>query len=133
MRKWRALLLITLLAGCAAPASPTPGVVSCQPYGYSPAPVAFSFAPGPVTSSSAERTAVALFRSCGASDLTTTISGLTSSVSPATGARLGPNAGQSVWLVQIDATATDQGGSYQSHYLIEVNQATGVPTVIGYG
>jgi hypothetical protein len=46
----------------------------------------------------------------------------------------GPNAGEAVWLVQVDATITEPGGtSYESHLVIEVNQATGVPTVIGIG
>lgn len=132
MRLSLILLPVALLTGCAGPASPAPGVVSCQPYGYSPAPIAFTFAPGPVTSSSAEQTAVALFRSCGASAPASTISDLRSSVSSATGGP-GPNAGQPVWLVQIDATSTDPGASYGSHYLVEVNQATGVPTLIAYG
>jgi hypothetical protein len=44
--------------------------------------------------------------------------------------KLGPNAGQAVWLIQVDATVT-AAVSIRVAYLIEVNQATGVPTFIG--
>jgi hypothetical protein len=130
------LLLVFGCASCAAPAatptrsSPAAGVISCQPYGYTPAPIAFSFPPGPVTASAAEETAVALFHACEASPIT----GLTSSSSATTGIKVGPNHGQAVWLVRVDATITESSGtSYQSHFLIEVNQATGLPTVTAYG
>jgi hypothetical protein len=43
------------------------------------------------------------------------------------------NAGQAVWLVQIDTTECVKGGAYPGHYLVEVNQATGVPTLVAYG
>ena len=118
--------------GCAGPAGQPVGSVSCQPFGYTPAPIAFSFAPGSVDASRAEETAVALYRACHGS--AGTVSNLTSSTSSATGSFGGPNAGQSVWQVQVSATVTDpSGATYQSHYWIEVNQSTGVPTLIAYG
>ena len=131
MRHSWLLLVPALFAGCA---SPMPTDISCQPYGYSPAPITFSFAPGPVTASVAEQTAVALFESCSASDAATTITDLTSTVGAAAGAP-GPNAGQDVWLVKVDATVADSfsGATYPSHFLIEVNQGTGIPTIVGYG
>lgn len=114
--------------------STTPsGQISCQPLGYTPAPIAFSFAPGRLDGAAAEETAVALFRAC--QRPTATISELTSSSVAATGTPSGPNAGQAVWRVQVDATVSEAspGGIYQSHFLIEVNEATGIPTVVGYG
>lgn len=131
------LLSVAVLLGCAntpsPPPSPPPGVISCQPFGYTPAPIPFSFAPGRVTASAAEQTAVALFRACLLP--TATISDLTSSSVAATGSPHGPNAGQAVWRVQVDATITDAstGEGHQSHFVIEVNEATGVPTVVAYG
>lgn len=132
MRRLWVLLPIAVLLACTNAPNGSPVAISCQPYGYTPAPIAFSFPPGPVTSSAAEETAVALFRSCqGPSSVTA----LTSSSKATTGIKTGPNTGQAVWLVQVDSTITEPspGASYQSHFLIEVNQATGVPTVIGYG
>jgi hypothetical protein len=132
MRRLWVLLPIALLLGCTSTPTASPAAISCQPYGYTPAPIAFSFPVGPVTAAVAEETAVALFRSCqGPSSITA----LTSSSKASAGMKVGPNAGQAVWLVQLDATITEPspGSSYQSHFLIEVNQATGVPTVIGYG
>jgi hypothetical protein len=63
------------------------------------------------------------------------ITGLTSASEAATGTPSGPNAGQPVWRVRVDATVTlaSPGGEFESHFLIEVNQATGAPTVVGYG
>jgi hypothetical protein len=132
MRRFWVVLAIALLLGCASGPSGSAAAISCQPYGYTPAPIAFSFPPGPVASSVAEQTAVALFRSC---HEPSSITALTSSSKAKTGIKVGPNAGQAVWLVQVDATITDAspGSSYQSHFLIEVNQTTGVPTVVGYG
>ncbi len=131
------LVPLTLLAGCASPSTPGPAQVSCQPYGDSPVPITFDFAHGAATAASAEETAVALIRSCAAtpdaSSLTITITDLTSSVTGSTGEPTGPNAGQAVWLVQIDTTETVAGGTYQAHYLVEVNQGTGVPTLVAYG
>jgi hypothetical protein len=126
------MLPMALLLGCTSGPSGSPVAISCQPYGYTPAPISLSFPPGPVTASAAEQTAVALFRSCqGPSSVTA----LTSSSKASTGLKTGPNAGQAVWLVQVDATITEAspGASYGSHFLIEVNQTTGVPTVIAYG
>jgi hypothetical protein len=126
-------MVVVALLGCATPLSPASGPTSCQPLGYSPAPVPFSFPPGPVSSATAEQTAVALFRACELPNVTE----LTSNAVAATGTSGGPNAGRPVWRVQVDATVTpsDQspGEGYRSHFLIEVNQATGVPTLIAYG
>jgi hypothetical protein len=49
--------------------------------------------------------------------------------------RGGPNADEPVWLVTVDATVTEEspGTNEPSHVLIEVNQATGVPTIVGSG
>jgi hypothetical protein len=131
------LLPLTLLAGCANTANTGPVQVSCQPYGYNPVPIAFSFAAGLATAASAEQTAVALIRSCAAtpdaSSITITITDLTSNVRDGTGEPGGPSAGQAVWLVQIDTTEAVKGVPYQAHYLVEVNQATGVPTLVAYG
>jgi hypothetical protein len=124
---------MAFLLGCTSTPRPTSGAISCQPFGYTPAPIAFSFASGPVTSSAAEQTAVALFRACVLP--TSTITELMSSSVAATGTPTGPNAGQPVWRVQVDATVNEPspGGVYQSHFWIEVSQATGVPTVVAYG
>lgn len=126
-------LPLVLLLGCSSTPSQTPVAISCQPYGYTPAPIAFSFAPGPVTSSAAEQTAVDLFRSCELPG--STFTNLTSSSTATTGTPQGPNEGQAVWLVQVDATVTEPlpNSTFQSHFLIEVNQANGVPTVVAYG
>ena len=137
MRLFCLLLPLTLLAGCASTSNTGPPHVSCQPYGYNPVPITFSFAPGPATAASAEQTAVALIRSCAAtpdaSSITITITHLTSNVKDGTGVPGRPNAGQAVWLVQIDTTETVNGGPYQAHYLVEVNEATGVPTLVANG
>lgn len=107
--------------------------ISCQPYGYAPVRISFSFPPGPVSASIAEQTAVELYRAClrGA----VTIADLTSTVHADLGSRNGPNAGQSVWLVEISAQIVPASFSdgYHEYFVIEVNQATGVPTVIAYG
>ena len=137
MRLLRLLLPLTLLAGCANMTSAGPAQISCQPSGYSPVPIALSFPQGPATAASAEQTAGALIRSCAAtpdsSSITITITDLTSNVKGGTGEPRGPNAGQAVWLVQIDTTEAVKGGTYQAHYWVEVNQATGVPTLVAYG
>jgi hypothetical protein len=127
MRRLGLLPLLVLLVGCASPASPSQMPVSCQPIDSSPRPIAFSFAPGNVTSSVAEQTAAALFRAC---QNPGSVTDLTSSSKATTGVKLGPNAGQAVWLVQVDATVAG-AASVRVAYLIEVNQATGVPTIIG--
>jgi hypothetical protein len=106
--------------------------ISCQPYGYTPAPIPFIYPSGPVSSSSAELTAVSLLRSC--EEPGSSITEVVSTSNESVGTPSGPNADEAVWLVQVDAKITDpRGVSYQSHLLIEVNQATGVPTVIAYG
>jgi hypothetical protein len=137
VRLLRLLLLLTLLAGCTDTASPGHAEISCQPYGYGPVPIFLTFVPGPVTADSAEQTAVSLIRSCAAtpdsSSITTTIADLTSTVQADTGAPFGPNSGQAVWLVEIQTMGTVNGDSYRAHYLVEVNQATGVPTLMAYG
>jgi len=138
-RSWLVLPL-AVLVGCASPPSASPPIaspgetgpvaISCQPLGYTPAPIAISFEPGPVTAAEAEETAVALFRAC----QLPTIIDVRARNEAAAGVRTGPNDGQPVWLVEVEATVpTPPTGSYQSHFLIEVNQATGVPTLIAYG
>ena len=127
------LLLVALPLGCTTTQLPASRPISCQPAGYTPAPISLSFAPGPVTSVVAQQTAVALFRACMLP--TTTITELTSDSVAATGSPRSPNAGQPVWRVQVDATVSEpsQGAVYRSHFWIEVLQATGAPTVIAYG
>lgn len=134
------ILSLASVLGCTTLPSPSVSLpaaigISCQPYGYTPAPIAFSFPRGPVTASDAEQTAIALFHACGGEP--PAISDLTFSSRDATGMRGGPNAGRPVWLVQIDATiaipSAQGGGSYGSHWLVEVNQATGLPTLVAYG
>jgi hypothetical protein len=130
MRRLGALLLLVLLVGCVSPASPSQIPVSCQPIDSSPRPIAFSFAPGNVTSSVAEQTAAALFRAC---HQPSSVTDLTSSSKATTGMKLGPNAGQAVWLIQVDATVAPPSGgvALRVGYRIEVNQTTGVPIIIG--
>jgi hypothetical protein len=117
--------------------SSAPTQVSCQPYGYSPVLITFAYATGPTTATAAEQAAVAMLRSCAATPdeslVTVTITDLTSSVKAGTGGPMSPNAGQPVWQVQIDTMEGVKGGAYPAHYLVEVNQATGVPTLIAYG
>jgi hypothetical protein len=142
MRVLRLLLPLVLLAGCQVMTGLPAGQVSCLPVGMSPpdgtspAPIAFSFPPGPATADSAQATAVAVVRGCvaalpqsgpGAMDPAT----ITSTVETATGERPGPNNGREVWLVRVDAKANNRID--ESHYLVEVNKDTGVPTIIGIG
>jgi hypothetical protein len=124
-------LSLVLLLGCSNSPTPRPAGISCQPFGSTPAPISFSFAPGPVTSSAAEHTAVSLFDACQREST----GELTSSSVAGTGMRRGPNADEPVWLVTVDATVTEgsPGMNEPSHVLIEVNQATGVPTIVGSG
>lgn len=137
MRRDYLLLPLALVAGCASPLGPAPAQVSCQPYGYSPAPITLAYPNGPTTAASAEQTAVAMMRACSATpdeaSVTVTITDLASNVKGGTGEPSGPNAGQAVWLVQIDTTEAVKGGAYPAHYWVEVNQATGVPTLVAYG
>jgi hypothetical protein len=127
-------VILALLLGCSGATSAS---ISCQPYGWSPAPVPVAFAVGPVDSNQAEQRAVALFNACSvrsSGEPVATIRSVTSTVEPRLGSLGGPNAGQDVWVVQIDATVTEAtGGSYQTHVYIEVNTTTGVPTVVGIG
>lgn len=131
-RVWLLVALLSLF-GCGGKGSRSPTALSCQPYGSTPAPVAVSIGLGPVTAALAEETGVALFRACQLPS--SVISDLTSGSRAATGMARGPNDGLAVWLVQVDATITEPspGGRYQSHFLIEVNQATGMPTIVGQG
>lgn len=150
MRRHLVLLPLVLLAGCAstpgdAPtaspvpvSSPTPAQVSCQPFGYAPVLVPFAYVIGPTTSAAAEQTAVAMLRACAGtpdeSGVTVTIEQLTSGVQGGTGGPKSPNASQAVWTVEIDTMESTKGGEpWPAHYWIEVNQATGVPTLIAYG
>jgi len=130
MRRLGALPILVVLLGCASRPSPSQVPVSCQPIDSSPRPIAFSFAPGNVTSSMAEQSAAALFRAC---HQPSSVTDLTSSSKPTTGVKLGPNAGQAVWLIQVDATVAPPSGgaALRVGYLIEVNQTTGVPIIIG--
>lgn len=79
--------------------------------------------------------AVALFRACAAhttnGEPTAPITNISTNVEAATGQPSGPNAGQPVWLVQIDVTLKDNPA--QTHSWTEVNQATGVPTIVALG
>jgi len=140
-----AIAVITLI-GCSpaasqsGPGSPTTTSAassageasSCQPLGHSPSPIAFTFVPGPVSAAVAENISAALYRAC--QDPNKTIKDLTSTSHEGSGSPSGPNAGQPVWLVQVDAQVVESSGaSYGSHFLIEVNQATGAPTVISNG
>ena len=144
------LLLVMTLAGCASPQSATPttgpgsgapavsGRVSCQPFGYEPVLITFAYPAGPATAEVGGQTAVGMLRACAStpdeSGVSATITKLTSSVSAGTGGPQSPNAGQSVWVVEIDTLESIRGGdAYPAHYWIEVNQATGVPTLIAYG
>ena len=134
MRRAPFLVAVVWLAGCAgANASPTPPTLSCQPYGATPEPVAIPYAPGPVTQAVAEQSATTLFRACVSRG--GTLTGVMAGSVTSTGMRQGPNQVQPVWLVQVDATVNEPppGASYQAHFLIEVNQATGVPTIVGQG
>lgn len=137
------VVLLTALLGCSTSSSPSAspsdaispasGAISCQPYMFSPAPVPFSFPPRPVTSSVAELTAVALLRSC-ATSWSLTISDIKTSSAEATGRATGPNDGQPVWLVDIDSTAHEAAGAfYVLYFLVEVNKASGDPTVVANG
>jgi hypothetical protein len=119
------------------PVVPTQTVaqISCQPFGYPPAPVDFPVTPGPITAAAAEQTALALFHACAAGGLdgapTAEITSIDTDVQSGTGGPNGPNAGQPVWTVQIDVTLRDNPA--QHHSWTEVNQATGVPTIVGLG
>lgn len=132
-------LLVLTAAACGSISVPVPtppaGMFSCQPFGYPPAPVSFSLTPGPVTSSGAEQMALALFRACAASttngEPTAAITNIATDIQAATGHRSGPNTGQPVWLVRIDVTLRDSPA--QIHSWTEVNQATGVPTIVALG
>lgn len=110
-------------------------MISCQPFGYAPVPVSFSFTPGPVTASAAEQTAVALFRACSAPSAsgqpTALVTNIVVTSNAAIGEPSGPNAGQPVWRVQIDVTLF--GETAHSYSWTEVNQATGVPTIVALG
>jgi hypothetical protein len=108
------------------------GTVSCQPVGYSPAPIPLSFAAGPVSSSAAEATATYYVQQCAAPMV---IAKVTATSKAAVGLPSGPNAGQTVWLVQVDGMEGDgsSGGTYAVHFLIEVNESSGAPTLIGLG
>ena len=136
MKTLSLLVPLALVAACQSPSGLAAGQVSCQPVGVSPAPMAFSFPPGPATAASAQQTAVALVRGCASTPGNGGPGGvdgnsLTSTVEAGTGELPGPNSGRDVWLVRIDAKAND--GIGESHYLVEVNKDTGVPTLVGIG
>lgn len=136
MRVQCILLALVLLAGCQNSTGLAAGQVSCQPVGLSPAPIAFSSPPGPATAASAQETAVAMVRACAAASpqsgpAAIDPASLTSTVEAGTGELPGPNSGREVWLVRVDAKANNPID--ESHYLVEVNKETGVPTLIGIG
>jgi hypothetical protein len=63
-----------------------------------------------------------------------TISNLTAKASLEPGAANGANAGRTVWVVQVDGDISQPpGATYTSHFLIEVDPATGAATVVGQG
>ena len=135
MRRLAVVLPLLLLMGCSSTPGPTPLptalAISCQPYGYTPAPIPFSFAPGPVTAAAAEQTALAMVRSC----MQPYSISATAQTKTATGQKGDPNEGQAVWLVTIDGFVSYGSPSplTPAHWMIEVNQATGVPTLVAYG
>jgi hypothetical protein len=117
--------------GSEAP-SPLAIVISCQPYGYSPAPASLSVYPGPKTQTEAVSIATDFYTAC--EDPSKKIDNLSTSATWETGSPTGPNAGQRVWDVKVDAEITEpSGASYGSHFWIEVNASTGIPTLIAYG
>jgi hypothetical protein len=126
-------LIVALAAGGCAIAPEIPaGMTSCQPVGYTPAPIPFSFTSGAVDSKAAERTAVALFQACHADG--GRVGDISSTTTADVGSPSGPNGGQAVWRVQVSGTVMDpSGATYTSHYMIEVNLSTGVPTLMAYG
>jgi len=118
-------------SGSEAP-SPASIVISCQPYGYSPAPASLSLFPGPKSQTEAELIATDFYRTC--QDPEKTIDALSTSATWEIGSPTGPNAGKRVWDVKVDAQISEpSGASYGSHFWIEVNAATGIPTLIAYG
>lgn len=133
----RFALWVALIAAACGSNPPLPAPItdfSCQPFGNPPASVSFSVTPGPVTSSGAEQIAVALFRACAErtnGEPTAAVTNISTDVKAGTGELNGPNAGQPVWLVRIDVSLKDNPA--QSHSWTEVNQATGVPTIIAAG
>lgn len=137
---------LALVAGVLAACSTAPTMiipassvtVSCQPFGYAPAPVTLQLPGGVLDAKVAEAIAVSMVRTCAATPdengTTTRIDTLGHSVGDGTGNPTGPNAGQPVWTVKIDTTESVGGGEgWNAHYWIEVNKATGVPTLIAYG
>ena len=128
-----AVALLTVLAGCTSGANVPDHGISCQPAAFSPVPVAFSFAPGPVTSTAAEQTAVALLDTCEATGGKAVSDVKTSSIE-AVGTPTGPNDGEDVWLVHIDATVNETPVRfYHLYWLVEVNKASDIPTVVDNG
>lgn len=128
-----ALLLAGCSGGIGTAGTPVPSGNPCQPVGdTTPAPPPAS--PAAVSQSDAEAIGIALFRAC--SGPPALVKDVTVSTRAASGMRLGPNAGQPVWLVQIQARVTINASPYAfytSAFLIEVNAATGAATVIGQG
>lgn len=84
-----------------------------------------------IDQATAEQIAVDLFRSC---EQGATITELIASETQGPGH--GPNAGRRVWYVRVSARIappTNPGQVYDAHFVIEVDPATGIPTVTGQG
>ena len=141
------ILVAGLVVACGGPAvseNPTTAVdprvsavVSCQPFGSPDVPITVTFASGPVTAEVAQATAIAMLRSCAATPdengVTVTIAELSSSVKAGVGGRMSPNAGQPVWVVDLDTTEGVKADQWHAYYSIEVNMATGLPTLMAIG
>ena len=110
-----------------------PGRYRClvQPIGYTPAPVDFSIFPGSKAQSEAESIARDFLLACGRP--ISSSEQVTTSSRSENGDPNGPNAGQKVWLVRVDVEIADPSSAQITvHDLIEINAATGVPTLIAY-
>jgi hypothetical protein len=110
MRRVALVIALLLGAGCSSPASPSPSIGAEQ----------------------ARSIAVGVFEQRHA--VGEVISDVTSSVALTPGVETGPNAGRQVWTVKVDGRITDANEqSYISHFWIEVDTQSGVPSVIGTG
>ena len=111
------LLLLAVIAGCSEPGNPT----------APPASGAVN-----VDQAAAIQIATHIFQT--AHPIGAAISNLTTKASLTAGTQPGPNAGHTVWLVQVDGDISQPpGATYTSHFLIEVDPASGAATVVGQG
>jgi hypothetical protein len=154
MRSTALALALALVGACGSNPTPTTGTpqpsetivnvsagipieaeISCQPLGYPEALVHFSFISGPIDQAGAEARARALSDACAAPQEsggpTAHVATTTVTSKADTGGLGGPNRGQAVWAVQIDLEIADSPA--HSYMRIEVNQRTGVPTVMALG